>query len=177
MSDEKLSNTLTPHNISSNDFRSTTGLTNSSGDRKAQFSREGGEWYTGWNNSVAGDGPAERQQQLFNMTAKSKQQTMKSTQILSNYTSPVRRQEQIIEAVREHKKLYGVDVKELTAKYGPEGAESMQHILTMPKKESGTRIRIKATQEDILAVQSLPDEVLVRDVSSPSSSNNLDDDC
>lgn len=109
----------------------------------------------GWNTSVQMPSTQERQRQLDAATASSLQATRRKGPSPGAYLDPVSRQTALTETVRAMKANSGADMAELTAQYGPEGALAMQHILTMPAKESKPCLR--TTKADLEAVRALDD--------------------
>ncbi len=116
--DEKLSNTLLPHHLSAKDARTRTCATFSPGHGSAELDRTVGEWRTSastWNPSTAALSPAEQQRAIDEGTARAKTHSLTVTKRLtaaagddgakgpesSSYVSPVRRQELLIERVRD----------------------------------------------------------------------------
>ncbi|MEW5306738.1 MAG: hypothetical protein WDW36_009181 [Sanguina aurantia] len=153
-SDSKLSNTLDPTHINSHDFRATSGTTHHRGNRAAAILDRGPSDSSTWSYSTATKTSAERQRSLDRDTHLSKTRSLhNSTQLGPCYISPVQRQKDLTTTMRRGKSSQGLDVKDLTARYGPEGATAMAAILAMPRKL--TQRRGHASKEDLAAVAAL----------------------
>ena len=158
-SDEKLSNSLGPCNISSRDTRVTSGTTHYPASKSAPFDRSVG-YYSGWNISTLSEAQ-EVKAGLDTIRVDAHSNSLKAAARLkaSTYISPIRRQELVIEKVRAVKKEQGADMVELEAMYGEEGAQAMLHILSLPKKaRSHARPRPRpADLEAVLALNAFED--------------------
>ncbi|PNW71346.1 hypothetical protein CHLRE_16g650450v5 [Chlamydomonas reinhardtii] len=153
-----LSNTLTPELINSTDVRKLTGTTAARGDpAAATLDRSlspaaGGP--SGWNTSTTLPSSNDRQRQLeAGLNASLAATARRRASPTPHYVDPVARQTAYSETIRAIKANSGADMGELTARYGPDGAEAMAAILAMPAKES--RPRIRTTRADLQAVAAL----------------------
>lgn len=71
------------------------------------------------------------------------------------YTSPVRREEVFATTLRATKETAAAREVDLVQRYGPEGAAAMKQILAM-KVPDRRPVMIKASREDLAAVEALP---------------------
>lgn len=79
------------------------------------------------------------------------------------YTDPVSRQAALAESMREQKAAESVDVDELEAQYGREGAVHMQHVLMLQRARAAAgksavplrRRPLPASKEDLSSVAAL----------------------
>lgn len=98
----------------------------------------------------------ERTRALDATTRASLQSTQRKANNLAStgrYIDPVTRQAQFTESMRALKASQGMDVKELEAQWGEDGARAMQDIMRMKKPEQ--RRRVRATPDDLSAVKAL----------------------
>ncbi|KAG2451939.1 hypothetical protein HYH02_003713 [Chlamydomonas schloesseri] len=162
-----LSNTVTPDLLNSTDVRKLNGITAARADPNAAIldrslsPAAGGA--SGWNTSTTLPSSNDRQRQLdASRTACLAATAARRASPTSHYVDPVARQTAYSETIRAIKANSGADMGELTARYGPDGAEAMAAILAMPPKESrGPRIR--TTRADLEAVASLEAFSAIRD--------------
>lgn len=75
--------------------------------------------------------------------------------VCRRYKSPWQREEAFAGSLRQTKQAAAAQTAALLRQYGPEGAAAMQQILAM-KKPDRPAIQIKASRDDVMAVQQLP---------------------
>ncbi|GFR46348.1 hypothetical protein Agub_g7920, partial [Astrephomene gubernaculifera] len=165
-----LSNTLTPNLLNSKDVRKLTGTTACRADKEAALldrSKSPSQLPGGWNTSTVTPGPREAQRMLAAGTAAAQTATRRCSPP-PGYVDPYSRQVAFSTAVRAAKADSGADMQELTARYGPEGAQAMAAILAAQaaagccssspcsrQGRSGSRPAPRATRADLEAVRAL----------------------
>ncbi|KXZ41192.1 hypothetical protein GPECTOR_667g796 [Gonium pectorale] len=155
-SEAYLSNTLSPDLLNSKDVRKLAGSTACRADRDAATldrsrspsHQPGG---AGWNISTVAPNALEWQRNV-DATTRSCQAATRRRSPPAGYVPPVARTAAYSEAVRAAKASSGADMRELTARYGPEGAQALAASLALPP---GRPVRIRATREDVAAVRGL----------------------
>ncbi|WIA35424.1 hypothetical protein OEZ86_003867 [Tetradesmus obliquus] len=153
-SDEHLANQVLPSSFVPADLRSTKLQASCTYDKERYHAFTRGEVTTGWNHSTQLTCQEQRQWQQ-RLDGKAATATMKRTGELKSYVTPTQRQAALSTSLRSAKEAAVQQQASLVQKYGPEGAAAMATILAMPVPDRPP-VAIKASHEDLAAVQELP---------------------
>eukprot|EP00878_Enallax_costatus_P021568 GHUV01022845.1.p1 GENE.GHUV01022845.1~~GHUV01022845.1.p1 ORF type:complete len:235 (+),score=77.46 GHUV01022845.1:1186-1890(+) len=151
--DEHLPNQLTASNFQPADLRHTK-TCNQQYDKQKDHPFTRGDCTTGWNHSTEVT-KIDKRVWLQQLDSKAGAATVQRKQEVKRYVSPQKREEQFAGTLRNTKELAAAQKDDFEQQYGPEGAAAMKQILAMKVPERRP-VQIKATKDDLAAVDSLP---------------------